>query len=450
MDRAEEIRGIGLSGQMHGLVALDQGSRVLRPAILWNDQRTERQCQEVYDRVGGQAGLLQLTNNRMLPGYTGGKILWLKGQEPRHFEKIRRILNPKDYIRFRLTGEFATEVSDASGTGLFNVRERQWSRPLLEALEIPPEWLPACHESHEISGRLLPSASEEFGLPVNLPVAGGGGDAVIQATGTGLVAPGILGTTIGTAGNVTMALNQYLENPGGKLQIFCNTLPGRWHAMGVTLSAGGALRWFRDAFGSPEKNADAEIHRNPYDLLIQEASHAPSGSDGLLFLPYLTGERCPHTDPAARGVFFGLTPRHNRSHFIRSILEGVLFSLLDVAEVLKETGLPVHQVRTSGGGASSELWRRIHADIFNREVVTVSGSAEGGAYGAALLAGVGTGVWPTVEESVRHLKIETRTPPDPKNAERYQRLFEIYRGLYPALKPEFDQAAALNQTDQKI
>jgi xylulokinase len=437
------IKAIGLSGQMHGLVALDKDSKILRPSILWNDQRTEKQCQEIHDRVGGVESLLQLTNNRMLPGYTGGKILWVRENEPRVHEKVRRILNPKDYIRFRLTGECATEVSDASGTGLFNVRERDWSYRLLEILDIPKEWLPRCYESPQISGQVTEKVAKELGLRAGLPVVGGGGDAVVQTTGTGIVEPGILGTTIGTAGNVTMALDRCYKNPEGKLQVFCNNMPNKWHTMGVTLAAGGSLRWFRDALGESEKVVSKRTGKDVYNILSEEASKVKPGSEGLLFLPYLIGERCPHADPQARGAFIGLTLRHTRVDLLRSIFEGVIFSLKDVTEVIKEMGVPLTQIRTSGGGALSKLWRQIHADIFNSEVLTMSGSGEGGAYGAALVAGVGVGIWPSVEEAVKVVKVETKTSPIPKNVEIYHRLFRVYQNLYGNLKGSFDQISEI-------
>lgn len=428
---------------MHGLVALDKDSKILRPSILWNDQRTEKQCREIHDRVGGVENLLQLTNNRMLPGYTGGKILWVRENEPRVYEKIRRILNPKDYIRFRLTGECATEVSDASGTGLFNVWERDWSYRLLEILDIPREWLPCCYESSEISGKVRKEVAKELGLRAGLPVVGGGGDAVVQTTGTGIVEPGILGTTIGTAGNVTMALDRCYKNPEGKLQVFCNNMPNKWHTMGVTLAAGGSLRWFRDALGESEEEISKRTGKDVYNILNEEASKVAPGSEGLLFLPYLIGERCPYTDPHARGAFIGLTLRHAKYHLIRSILEGVIFSLRDVTEVIREMGVPIDQIRTSGGGALSKLWRQIHADVFNSEVLTMSGSGEGGAYGAALVAGVGVGIWPSVEEAVKALKVETKTSPIPKNVEIYDGLFKIYQGLYRSLKSTFGQISEI-------
>jgi xylulokinase len=410
-DRVNDIKAIGLSGQMHGLVALDKDGAVMRPAILWNDQRTGKQCEEIHQKAEGIGGLLNLTSNRMLPGYTGGKILWVREHEPHVYEKIRKVLNPKDYIRFCLTGEYATEVSDASGTGLFNVRERDWSYRLLEILEISKDWLPRCYESPEVSGQVLNSVASELGLPAGLPVAGGGGDAVVQTTGTGLVEPGILGTTIGTAGIVAMALDRCYDNPEGKLQVFCNTMPDKWHAMGVTLAAGGSLRWFRDVLGGGETEVSRRTGEDVYEILSREASASEPGAEGLLFLPYLIGERCPHADPQARGAFVGLTLRHDRCHILRSVFEGVIFSLRDVAELIEDMGISITQIRTSGGGAPSELWRQIHADVFNNEVLTVSGSAEGGAYGAALVAGAGVGVWPSVEEAVQGVELETRNTP---------------------------------------
>jgi len=440
-DHVVDIKAIGLSGQMHGLVALDKDGRVLRPAILWNDQRTGRQCQEIHDLAGGVAGLLKLTNNRMLPGYTGGKILWLRQHEPHHYDKLDIILNPKDYIRYRLTGEFATEVSDASGTGLFNVRRRQWSHELLDLLDIPKELLPQCCESPEITGQLTDELAGEFGLPAGLPVAGGGGDSVVQTTGTGLVEPGILGTTIGTAGIVAMALDKCYDNPDGRLQVFCNNTPDKWHTMGVTLAAGGSLRWVRDMLGGAENEVARWLGEDVYELFSREAAACEPGAEGLLYLPYLIGERCPYPDPNARGGFIGLTLRHDRRAMLRSVMEGVIFSMRDVARLITDMGLPINQIRTSGGGALSDLWRQIHADAFNNEVITVSGSAEGGAYGAALVAGAGVGIWSSVAEAVQVVEAETRNAPIAENFEIYNKLFPIYRELYGLLKDSFDSIA---------
>jgi xylulokinase len=310
---------------------------------------------------------------------------------------------------------------------------------LLERLDIPKDWLPRCYESPEITGRLLSGIASDLGLPAGLPVAGGGGDAVVQTTGTGLVEEGILGTTIGTAGIVAMALEHYYENPGGKLQVFCNNMANKWHTMGVTLAAGGSLRWVRDMFGAAELEVAKWAGDDVYDLLAREASQAEPGSEGLLFLPYLIGERCPHPDPQARGAFIGLTLRHNRRHILRSVFEGVIFSLNDVAEIIRDMGLPIHQIRTSGGGALSDLWRQIHADVFNGEVITVSGSAEGGAYGAALVAGAGVGIWPTVEDATKVVTTETANKPIQAQVDVYSRLFRVYHQLYGALKDSFDQ-----------
>jgi len=440
---SDSIRGIGLCGQMHGLVALDKERNVIRPCIMWNDQRSEPECKGVYERVGGVNRLIELTNNRMLPGYTGGKILWVRDEEPQHYERIRVVLNPKDYIRFRLTGDLATEVSDASGTGLFDVKRRAWCDDLLRLLDIPKEWLPRCHESPEITGRVTQGAAEETGLEPGINVVGGGGDAVIQTTGTGVLEPGIMGTTIGTAGNVTMALDRCYKNPEGKLQIFCNNVPGRWHAMGVTLSAGGSLKWIKDVLGGTEGEGLSDSGEDSYEFLTREAEQARPGSEGLIFLPYLTGERCPYSDPNARGTFIGLTNRHKRSHLIRSVLEGVILSLWDVTQVMREMGVSITQVRTSGGGALSPLWRQIHADVFNQTVSTVSGSGEGGAYGAALVAGAAVGVWSSVEEALSVLEIETETHPVAENVPRYERLYDIYRKLYGRLKPAFDELSSL-------
>ena len=438
------IKSLGLSGQMHGLVALSKDFQVLRPAILWNDQRTEPQCQHIHELAGGIPALLELTNNRMLPGYTGGKILWMRENEPELYRELRFILNPKDYIRYLLTGELATEVSDASGTGLFNVRERRWSDRLLDLLEIPRELLPRCFESPEITGRISEAGSEATGLPRGLPVVGGGGDAVVQTTGTGLVKPGILGTTIGTAGNVTMGLDRFYPNAGGKLQIFCNNSPDTWHAMGVTLAAGGSYRWYRDVLCETEKEKAKQAGKDVYEILEGVAAASPPGSGGLLFLPYLMGERCPYADPAARGAFIGLTLYHGRPEITRAILEGVVFSLKDVSELIATMGISAKEIRTSGGGSLSPLWRQIQADVFQCPVTTVSGSGEGGAYRAALVAGVSCGFWPTVEEAVKILKQETETLPDPINKEVYENLYGVYRSLYSRLKPSFAALASLD------
>ncbi len=446
--QVRDIVGIGLSGQMHGLVLLDKNSAVLRPCIIWADQRTEKQCREIYDRVGGPDELLKLTNNKMLTGYTGGKLLWVRENEPAIYEKIKMVLNPKDYIRFMMTGEYATEVSDASGTGFLNVKKREWSYELLNKLNIPIELLPACYESTEVSGNLSKSISDEFGLPAGLPVVGGGGDAIIQSVGSGLVRSGILSATIGTGGQICALLDRYYDNADGKLQLFCNVIPGKWHAMGVMLTAGGAMKWLKDLlldkgflFGG---DASETLPKgNIYELLDEEASSVEPGSKGLIFLPYLNGERCPYNDPEARGSFVGLNLQHRRPHLVRSVLEGVVFGLRDISQIIKGFGYTPEQVFLSGGGANSNLWRQITADILNTEVLTMKAAAYGGAFGAALIAGTGVGVWSTVEEAAKVLEVGTRNSPIQKNAEKYNQLFPIYHDLYGALSKEFRKLARL-------
>lgn len=435
---------MGLSGQMHGLVPLDAGHRVLRRAILWHDQRTKEQCEEIVRLVGGEAKLLELTNNSMLPGYTAPKILWLREKEPAIYERVRIFINPKDFLRLMLTGEVATEVSDASGTGLFNVRERAWSAEVLSALAISEEQLPRCYESAAITGRINDAASEATGLPKGLPVVGGGGDAVIQTTGTGLVRRGILGTTIGTAGIAAMGLQAFVPNVGGRLQVFCNNAPGMWHVMGVTLSAGGALQWFKNALCEGQREKAESAKGDVYEIIEAQAKAAPPGSKGLLFLPYLIGERCPFADPNARGAFIGLTLRHSHADLTRSVFEGVVFSLRHVFDVMRslDRGMVVSEIRTSGGGAVSDLWRQIQADVFQLPVKTVSGSKEGGAYGACLVAGVGCGLWHDIEEAVETLTVETENLPNPLLRNLYEDLYKVYSGLYTALKPSFDAMAS--------
>jgi xylulokinase len=439
------IAAVGLSGQMHGLVALDEKGSVIRRAILWNDQRTAKQCAEITEKAGGLRKLIEMVNNPVLPGYTAGKILWLKENEPELYSRIFKMLNPKDYIRYKLTGNFATDVSDASGTGLFDVEHKRWSGELLSMLEISSALLPKVYESCEITGYLSAEAARETGLPEGLPVAGGGGDAVIQTTGTGLIRQGILGTTIGTSGIVAMALDGFKPNVGGSLQVFCNNMPGKWHAMGVTLSAGGSYKWLRDILYVNEKKQAENTGGNIYNIMDEVAGQAAPGSGGILFMPYLTGERCPYPDPDASGCFIGLSIRHGRSEMTRSVLEGVIYSLRQVSELISDIngGNSITEIRTSGGGSMSSLWRQIQADIFQIPVKTVSGSAEGGAYGAVFSAGVACGIWKSMEEAVSFLKTETETWPNTKNRAIYEELYGVYKSMYPALKNTFGMLAGI-------
>ena len=440
------IKGIGLSGQMHGLVVLDENFNVIRPAFLWNDQRTKKQCREIIDAVGDEKELLKYTNNSMLPGYTGGKILWLKEEEPENYKKAKIFLNPKDYIRYKLTGEIATEVSDASGTGLFDVKNRKWSEKLLGILGISKDILPKCYESPEITGHVTKEVSSRIGLPKGIPVVGGGGDSVIQTTGTGLINEGILGLTIGTAGIVAMGLNSFKFNSTGRLQIFCNNAPNKWHIMGVTLAAGGSFSWFKNTLCRYEIEEAKKTNKSVYELLDKNIrKETQTGSKNLVFVPYLIGERCPYPDPNAKGVFIGLTLRHTQEDMTRSVMEGVSFSLKQVYELIikMDKSLTVKEIRTSGGGSTSPLWRQILADIFQLPVKTVSGSKEGGAYGAALVAGTGCGIWSSIEEATGVLKFETELLPDKKNKYVYDELYEIYKQLYPSLKHIFDKLSEI-------
>ncbi|MBC7251676.1 MAG: xylulokinase [Anaerolineae bacterium] len=436
----DQVMGVGLTGQMHGLVLLNKEGAVLRPCIMWNDQRTGPQCAWITERVGPQR-VLQLTGNPVLPGFTAPKIIWVREHEPEIYEQVAKVLLPKDYIRYRLTGEFATEVSDASGTSLFDVGRRRWSQDMLEALDIPAEWLPECYESPVVSGYVSQAVAEVTGLKAGTPVVGGGGDQAAQAVGSGIIETGLISVTIGTSGVVFASTDEFVIEPEGRLHAFCHAVPGKWHLMGVMLSAGGSFRWFRDTLGQTEKEMASLLGQDPYELLTAEAASAPAGCEGLLFLPYLTGERTPYPDPNARGVFMGLTLRHDKRHLVRAVLEGVAYGLRDSLELMKNLGTEIHQVRASGGGARSELWRQILADVFDSELVVIN-VTEGAAYGAALLAGVGAGVYKDVAEACRQtIEVVQRTEPVPENTALYRELYPVYRTLYSALKPSFDQVS---------
>ncbi|MEX1139018.1 MAG: xylulokinase [Bacteroidota bacterium] len=439
--RAPEVQGIGLTGQMHGLVLLDEAGAVLRPCIMWNDQRTAEECAEMTAKVGRER-LLDLTGNLVLPGFTAPKILWVRKHEPRVYEKTRHVLLPKDFIRYKLTGEFASEMSDASGTVLLDVRQRSWSAEILNILQVPSEWMPALVESTEQTGRVTRMAAKDTGLNEGTPVVGGGGDQAAGAVGSGIVREGVVSVTIGTSGVVFAHSAGYRREPQGRLHAFCHAVPKAWHLMGVTLSAGGSLRWFRDAFCMEEKQVARKKGIDPYEVMVKSASRCAAGSDGLLFLPYLTGERTPYPDPLARGAFIGLTVRHTKAHMIRSILEGVAFSLKDCMELMKNAGVPVADVRVSGGGARSEVWRQILADVLGRNLTTVT-STEGAPYGAALLAGAGVGVFESVQAACdRVIKPASITNPG-KHVGVYDRFYEVYRSSYRQNTPLFQSLSRL-------
>ncbi|MBX3014735.1 MAG: xylulokinase [Caldilineaceae bacterium] len=427
------IAGIGLTGQMHGLVLLDEQGQVLRPSILWNDQRTAAQCDEIRTRVG-KAKLIEATGNDALTGFTAPKILWVREHEPAIYAKIRHILLPKDYVRYQLTGAFGIDCADGAGTLLLDLQSRNWSTAVVDALEIPHGWLPTVYEGPAITGQVTPMAAAATGLRAGIPVIAGGGDQAAQAVGVGAVEEGIIALTLGTSGVVFGSVNHPFFEPEGRLHAFCHSVPGRWHLMGVMLSAAGSLRWYRDTV-APGVG---------YDELLQPAAAIAPGSEGLLFLPYLTGERTPHPDPLARGSFMGLTVRHGLPHLTRAVLEGVAFGLRDSFELMKGVGLStITQVRVSGGGARSPLWRQILADVLGSELITVN-TTEGAAYGAALLAGVGAGIWPNVDSAcAATIQATGHTTPNPAAVDYYHRAYGQYTQLYPLLKPLFANLATL-------
>ncbi len=434
------VKGVGLSGQMHGSVFLDGTNRVLRPALLWCDQRTVAQCEWITRTVGAER-VVELTSNPVLTGFTAPKIIWLRDHEPETYARVRKVLLPKDYIRLMLTGAYATEVSDASGTAMFHVRERRWATELLDAIDVPRDWMPECFESQVPSARISPEGAAATGLSAGTPVVGGGGDQAAGAVGNGIVESGILSSTVGTSGVVFAYSDEPVVDPQLRLHTFCHAVPGKWHQMGVMLSAGGSLRWYRDTLAGAEMDVARVLGRDPYALIAEEAAAAPAGCEGLLFLPYLSGERTPYPDPSARGVFFGLTLRHDRRHLSRSVLEGVAYGLRDSFEILAEMGVPIRQVRASGGGARSPLWRQIQANVTGREHVTINVD-EGPAFGVALLAGVGAGVWRDVTQACREtIQVMDHCPPSPAEVEVYNRYYPTYRGLYGSLKEHFAAVA---------
>jgi xylulokinase len=428
---ASAVRGVGLSGQMHGSVFLDAHGESIRPALLWCDQRTADECAWITERVGEQT-ILQTTLNPVLTGFQAGKIIWLRRHEPENYARIQQVLLPKDFIRYRLTSESATEVSDASGTALFDVPRRDWAYEILDTLELPRAWFPKVYESPEITGRVTAQAAQATGLAEGTPVVGGAGDQAAGAVGVGVVQAGRASVSVGTSGVVFAHLEQPQVDPQYRTHTFCHAVPGAWHVMGVMLMAGGALQWYRETF-APDV---------PFDALVGEAAQVPAGAEGLLFAPYLSGERTPYPDPHARGAFVGLTLAHSRAHCTRAVLEGVAFGLRDSLEILRAMGVPLHELRLTGGGAKSPLWRQILASVFGQPVHTLQ-AEEGPAYGVALLAGVGVGIWNSVPEAcAATVRLAGATAPNPDDQAVYEQLYLRYRRLYPALQPLWAEAGS--------
>ncbi len=428
----KDVASIGLTGQMHGLVLLDGKGQVLRPAILWNDQRTADQCDTIRERLGKER-LIQITGNDALTGFTAPKILWVQENEPDIYDKVRHILLPKDYVRYKLTGDFALDRAGGAGTLLFDLRQRTWSPEVLDALKIPAAWLPPTFEGPAIAGSVSDEVAEITGLLAGTPVVGGGGDQAAQAVGVGAVEAGIIALTLGTSGVVFATTHAPLIQPEGRLHAFCHAVPNKWHFMGVMLSAAGSLQWYRDTLAP----------KIEFDELVQEATAVPAGSEGLFFLPYLTGERTPYPDPFARGAWVGLTVRHTRPHLTRAVLEGVSFGIKDSFTLIQEAGLgEIRQVRISGGGAKSPVWRQIMADILGVELVTVN-TTEGAAFGAALLASVGAGRFESVEVACRDTIQVTGSTLPGEDQGHYSPYYERYRALYPSLARDFHAISSL-------
>ncbi len=423
-----DVRGVGLSGQMHGLVILDRANAVIRPSLIWCDQRSQAQVDFIHAKIGREQVVAAIANP-VLTGFTLPKLLWVRDHEPQHFERVRKLLLPKDYVRFQLTGEFATEVSDASGTALLDVLHRRWSTAMTDGLGLDRDILPRVYESSEITGAISPAAAALTGLAAGTPVVGGGGDQAAGAVGNGIVEHGIVSCTLGTSGVVFAHMDNVAYDPQGRVHTFCHAVRGKWHVMGVTQGAGLSLQWLRNQL-APDAT---------YDQLTAEAATAPAGSQGLFWLPYLMGERTPHLDALARGGWIGLTARHTRADLIRAVIEGVSYSQKDCLDIIEELGVAVASVRASGGGARSPFWRQILADVFGKRVASLE-SQEGSAYGAALLAAVGTGEFASVPEICRAVIRERESlTPRPREAALYIEAHKIYRALYPALRNIYER-----------
>jgi len=431
--RPESIACVGFSGQMHGAVLLDAADEVVRPALIWCDQRSEAQCAEL-ENIFGRDTLIKLTCNPPLTNFTLTKFLWVRENEPQNWARVKHVMLPKDYVRFRLTGERAIDMADASGTLLLDVANRRWSKEVLSKTGIDEKLLPALFESPEVCGKVSEAGAEATGLLAGTPVVAGAGDQAAGAVGMGIARVGAVSATIGTSGVVFASTDRPAMDPAGRLHTFCHAIPGRWHVMGVTQAAGLSLRWYRDNFGAASPGVQEKDGRDPYDVFAEEAASAPPGSEGAIWAPYLMGERTPHLDPNARGALVGLTASHTRAHVIRAILEGVAFSLKDTFTIFEEMKVPVKAIRLGGGGARSALWRQIQADVYGHEVEIVS-AEEGAAYGAAILAGTGVKEWSSVEQACDAIvRVAKRVVPNQKDSAAMQQTYRTYRKVYPALR----------------
>ncbi len=433
--KAQEVKALGFSGQMHSSVFLDKNGKVLRPALLWCDTRTHQECLEITRKVG-ENHLRQWVSNPALEGFTLPKILWVKKHEPKIYKQIAQVLMPKDYVRYKLTGVLGTEVSDAAGTLYFDVKNRCWSKEILSKLGIPLIWFPQVVESQQICGHLTIAAAKVLGVKRGTPVVGGGADNTCGAVGNGIIKTGDVMASIGTSGVFFAHTDQVKVDPKMRVHTFCHSVPKKWYLMGVMLSAGYSLRWYRDTLGLTEKEIGKKTGRDAYNVLSDLAEKAPEGSEGLLFLPYLMGERTPHKDPHARAAFIGASARHGRAHFARSVFEGMIFGMRDSLEIFRKLKVPIRQVVATGGGAVNPFQRQLQADIYGEEVVTVN-SQEAPAFGAALLAMVGSGLYPSVSEACNLIKVVTRTYPRKKSVQIYNGWYQEFKRLYPALKPSF-------------
>ncbi|MCJ7543698.1 MAG: xylulokinase [Phycisphaerae bacterium] len=437
------VAAIGLSGQMHGLVITDGAGRPLRPAIIWNDQRSARQAQEIQRRVGGKGKLIALVGTVAMTSFTLTKLLWVRRHEKRTYDRIKHLLLPKDYIRLRLTGEYVGDVSDSSGTLMLDARRRDWSAKVLSIFQVDRDILPPVVESHEITGRLRASVAGELGLAEGTPVVGGAGDQPAGAVGNGVVRDGLTSATMGTSGVVYVHSRRYKTDPAGRVQTFCSAVAGEYCMFGCVLAAGGSLQWYRNVLGAAEVERARQENVDPYELLTAQAASAPAGCEGLFFLPYLTGERTPHADPYARACWIGIHSRTTRHELVRAVMEGATFAMNDAVTILRRCGLKIRQIRLSGGGARSAFWRQLQADVYRATCVTIN-AEEGPAYGVALLAAVGAGEFRNVAEACRAgIRITRTIRPQPALARRYAQLYAQYRRLYPAMKDEFPRIAEL-------